>query len=74
LEDCRASIIAAGDASPALQASEHDFDAVSEPSVAKACDEFDEAGRMKPSAYYEMAELVKFTPLPRRNVEYLFDR
>ncbi len=39
-------------------------------SVAKAYDEFDEAGRMKRSAYYDrlvdvMEELVKFTLLTR---------
>ncbi|KFC75965.1 putative arsenate resistance protein [Bosea sp. LC85] len=39
-------------------------------SVAKACQEFDEAGRMKPSAYYErvvdvMEERVRFTLLTR---------
>ena len=50
-------------------------------SVAKAFQEFDEAGRMKPSAYYErvvdvMEELVKFTlltrdvaPLSRRSLQ-----
>jgi arsenic resistance protein ArsH len=37
-------------------------------SVAKAYDEFDDAGRMKPSAYYDrivdvMEELVRFTVL-----------
>lgn len=39
-------------------------------SVAKAYQEFDEAGRMKPSAYYDrivdvMEELMKFTLLTR---------
>ena len=39
-------------------------------SVAKAYQEFDDAGRMKPSAYYDrvvdvMEELVKFTLLTR---------
>lgn len=48
-------------------------------SVAKAYDEFDEAGRMKPSAYYDrlvdvMEELVKFTLLTRERAEYLVDR
>ncbi|KPF47647.1 NADPH-dependent FMN reductase [beta proteobacterium AAP121] len=48
-------------------------------SVAKAYDEFDEAGRMKPSAYYErvvdvMEELVKFTLLTREVAPYLVDR
>lgn len=48
-------------------------------SVAKAYDEFDEAGRMKPSAYYDrlvdvMEELYKFTLLTRGNADYLVDR
>ncbi|MBS0428610.1 MAG: arsenical resistance protein ArsH [Proteobacteria bacterium] len=48
-------------------------------SVAKAYQEFDEAGRMKPSAYYErlvdvMEELVKFTLLTRDAAPYLVDR
>jgi arsenic resistance protein ArsH len=48
-------------------------------SVAKAENEFDEAGRMKPSAYYErmvdvMEELVKFTLLTRDQADYLVDR
>ncbi len=48
-------------------------------SVAKAFQEFDEAGRMKPSAYYErvvdvMEELMKFTLLTRDVVSYLVDR
>jgi arsenic resistance protein ArsH len=48
-------------------------------SVAKAYDEFDEAGRMKPSAYYErvvdvMEELVKFTLLTREVAPYLVNR
>jgi len=48
-------------------------------SVAKAWAEFDEAGRMKPSAYYDrivdvMEELMKFTVLTRGNVAYLTDR
>lgn len=48
-------------------------------SVAKAYEEFDEAGRMKPSAYYDrlvdvMEELVKFTLLTRDRAEYLVDR
>jgi len=48
-------------------------------SVAKAYDEFDEAGRMEPSAYYDrlvdvMEELVKFTLLTRGNASYLVDR
>ena len=48
-------------------------------SVAKAFQEFDEAGRMKSSSYYErvvdvMEELVKFTLLTRDLVPYLTDR
>jgi arsenic resistance protein ArsH len=48
-------------------------------SVAKAYDEFDEAGRMKPSAYYDrlvdvMEELYKFTLLTRGCANYLVDR
>jgi len=48
-------------------------------SVAKAFMEFDEAGRMKPSACYErvvdvMEELVKFTLLTRDVAPYLVDR
>ncbi|MEJ1170753.1 arsenical resistance protein ArsH [Variovorax sp. CCNWLW235] len=48
-------------------------------SVAKAFLEFDEAGRMKPSSYYErvvdvMEELVKFTLLTRDTAGYLVDR
>jgi arsenic resistance protein ArsH len=48
-------------------------------SVAKAYQEFDDAGRMKPSAYYErvvdvMEELVKFTLLTRDIAGYLVDR
>ncbi len=48
-------------------------------SVAKAFAEFDEAGRMKPSAYYErvvdvMEELMKFTLLTREVAPYLVDR
>jgi arsenical resistance protein ArsH len=48
-------------------------------SVAKAYEEFDEAGRMKPSAYYDrvvdvMEELVKFTLLTRDIAPYLVDR
>ncbi|KAJ9430515.1 MULTISPECIES: arsenical resistance protein ArsH [Enterobacterales] len=48
-------------------------------SVAKAWTEFDEAGRMKPSAYYErivdvMEELMKFTVLTRGRSDYLTDR
>lgn len=48
-------------------------------SVAKAWQEFDEDGRMKPSPYYDrvvdvMEELVKFTLLIRGNSEHLVDR
>ncbi len=48
-------------------------------SVAKAYDEFDDDGRMKPSPYYDrlvdvMEELVKFTLLTRGNADYLVDR
>jgi arsenical resistance protein ArsH len=48
-------------------------------SVARAFLEFDETGRMKPSAYYErivdvMEELVKFTLLTRDVAPYLVDR
>jgi arsenic resistance protein ArsH len=48
-------------------------------SVAKAFQEFDEAGRMKPSAYYErivdvMEELLRFTILTRPHAAHLVDR
>lgn len=48
-------------------------------SVAKAWQEFDEDGRMKPSPYYDrvvdvMEELVKFTLLTRGRSDYLVDR
>jgi arsenical resistance protein ArsH len=48
-------------------------------SVAKAFMEFDDAGRMKPSAFYErvvdvMEELMKFTLLTRDVAPYLVDR
>jgi arsenic resistance protein ArsH len=48
-------------------------------SVAKAFQEFDEAGRMKPSAYYDrvvdvMEELVRFTLLTRDRSGYLTTR
>ena len=48
-------------------------------SVAKAFLEFDEAGRMKPSSYYDrvvdvMEELVKFTLLTRDAAPWLVDR
>ena len=48
-------------------------------SVAKAYEEFDEAGRMKPSAYYDrivdvIEELVRFTVLLRPHTDQLVDR
>ncbi|MFN0217263.1 MAG: arsenical resistance protein ArsH [Hyphomicrobium sp.] len=48
-------------------------------SVAKAYDEFDADGRMKPSSYYDrvvdvMEELMKFTLLVRDRAPYLVDR
>jgi arsenic resistance protein ArsH len=48
-------------------------------SVAKVYEQFDENGRMKPSAYYDrvvdvMEELMKFTLLTRGVSEYLTDR
>ena len=48
-------------------------------SVAKAYQEFDEAGRMKPSSYYDrivdvMEELVRFTILTRPHAARLVDR
>lgn len=48
-------------------------------SVAKAYEEFDEAGRMKSSPYYDrlvdvMEELFKFTLLLRGHTDYLNDR
>ena len=48
-------------------------------SVAKAFNEFDEAGRMKPSSYYDrivdvMEELVRFTVLLRPHAVQLVDR
>ena len=48
-------------------------------SVAKAYEQFDEDGRMKPSAYYDrvvdvMEELMKFTLLTRGPSHYLTDR
>ena len=48
-------------------------------SVAKAFQEFDEAGRMKPSSYYDrivdvMEELIRFTVLLRPYAEQLVDR
>ena len=48
-------------------------------SVAKAYEEFDEAGRMKPSSYYDRIvdvteELVRFTVLLRPHADQLVDR
>ena len=48
-------------------------------SVAKAWQEFDDTGRMRPSAYYDrvvdvMEELVKFTLMVRGRSDYLVDR
>ena len=48
-------------------------------SVAKAFQEFDGEGRMKPSSYYDrvvdvMEELVKFTLLMRDRTDYMVDR
>ena len=48
-------------------------------SVAKAFNEFDDDGRMKPSSYYDrivdvMEELVRFTVLLRPHAEQLVDR
>ena len=48
-------------------------------SVAKAWQEFDEAGRMKPSSFYDrvvdvMEELVRFTLLTRGVADHLTDR
>lgn len=48
-------------------------------SVAKAFQEFDAEGRMKPSSYYDrvvdvMEELVKFTLLMRDRTDYMVDR
>ena len=48
-------------------------------SIAKAYEEFNEAGRMKPSAYYArivdvMEELVRFTVLLRPHTDQLIDR
>ena len=48
-------------------------------SVAKAWQEFDDSGRMRPSPYYDrivdvMEEMMKFTVLLRSQSEYLSDR
>jgi arsenic resistance protein ArsH len=48
-------------------------------SIPKAFQEFDEAGRMRPSPVYDrivdvMEELMKFTLLTRDRADYLVDR
>ena len=48
-------------------------------SIAKAYEEFDDAGRMKPTSYYDrivdmMEELVRFTVLLRPHAEQMVDR
>ncbi|AOM41352.1 arsenical resistance protein ArsH [Xenorhabdus hominickii] len=48
-------------------------------SIAKAWQQFDDTGRMKPSSYYDrivdvMEEMMKFTLLIRGNSDYLADR
>lgn len=48
-------------------------------SVAKACQDFNEAGRTRPSSFYDrmvdvMEEPVKFTPLRRGASPYRTDR
>ena len=48
-------------------------------SLAKAFNEFDEAGRMRPSSYYDrivdvMEELIRFTVLLRPHAQQLVDR
>ncbi|MFK3789487.1 arsenical resistance protein ArsH [Pseudomonas piscis] len=55
------------------------FTVPNQSSVPKAYLEFDDAGRMKPSAYYDrvvdvMEELVKFTLLLRDRQDFLVDR
>jgi len=55
------------------------FTTPNQSSVAKAFNEFDEAGRMTPSPYYDrvvdvMEELTKFTLLLRGRAPYLVDR
>jgi arsenic resistance protein ArsH len=55
------------------------FTVPNQSSVAKAFNEFDEAGRMKPSPYYDrivdvMEELVRFTVLTRSHTATLTDR
>lgn len=56
-----------------------DADHPNQSSVAKAYQEFDEAGRMRPSSYYDrivdvMEELVKFALLTRHLSPFLTDR
>lgn len=55
------------------------FTTPNQSSVAKAFEEFDEAGRMRPSSYYDrivdvMEELVRFTVLLRPHAAQLVDR
>lgn len=55
------------------------FTIANQSSVAKAYEEFDEDGRMRPSSYYDrivdvMEELVRFTVLLRPHAEQLVDR
>lgn len=55
------------------------FTTPNQSSVAKAFNEFDDDGRMKPSSYYDrivdvMEELVRFTVLLRPHAEQLVDR
>jgi arsenic resistance protein ArsH len=55
------------------------FTVPNQSSVAKAFNEFDEDGRMKPSSYYDrivdvMEELVRFTVLLRPHANQLVDR
>lgn len=55
------------------------FTVPNQSSVAKAYQEFNEAGRMKPSSYYDrivdvMEELIRFTVLLRPHKEQLVDR
>ena len=55
------------------------FTITNQSSVPMAYKEFDDAGRMRPSAYYDrvvdvMEELVKFTLLTRDRADYLVDR
>ena len=55
------------------------FTVPTQSSIAKAFEEFDEHGRMKPSSYYDrivdvMEELIRFTVLLRPRAEQLVDR